>query len=241
MGFVDVIKRTVQRRLARAGRTIAPIGAVSSPQNLLRGLAQHRFEPGTVFDVGVAEGTPWLYEAFPKATFHLIDPTREALPHMERWAQQLSARVHNVALGAADGELPIRTRSTIEHATLLRDVTEPPLDASYAVPLRRFDGLFSKIEQPNFCKIDVEGFERDILIGMGDAIQSLDVVVIETSLNTLYDNGADFSEIMEIMKERGFELFDVCGATRRPFDSALHQIDAAFVPTTSAMRVKRWA
>jgi hypothetical protein len=38
----------------------------------------------TIFHIGVADGTPWLYETFPDAKSHLIDPTRESLPHMQR-------------------------------------------------------------------------------------------------------------------------------------------------------------
>ena len=60
--------------------------------------------PKTIFDVGVARGTPRLYTAFPQAVFHLIDPTRESLPFMQDIAKRYDARVHNVALGAKEEE-----------------------------------------------------------------------------------------------------------------------------------------
>ena len=33
------------------------------------------FQPKTVFDIGVAGGTPDLYAAFPNAFYYLVDPT----------------------------------------------------------------------------------------------------------------------------------------------------------------------
>jgi len=39
-------------------------------------LKKLQFAPGTVIDVGVAYGTPDLYEAFPTSKFYLVEPLR---------------------------------------------------------------------------------------------------------------------------------------------------------------------
>jgi FkbM family methyltransferase len=204
-------------------------------------LKKHNLSPRTVIDVGVAYGTPWLYEGFPDAHFHLVDPTRESLPHMKALAKAMNATIHNVALGENSGTMEIAMRDTIIHATFLKDVGDPSILNRYQVDVKRFDELFPEIARPAVCKIDVEGAEMMVLKGMGTAINSLDAIVIETSFTSLYEGGPEFGEVVQFMSENGLAFYDYGGVNRRPYDDALHQIDAVFVPKTSALRVRRWS
>jgi FkbM family methyltransferase len=239
--IIAQVKRLTQQQLAKRQRVIAHINSVSSTDRLLSVLNAHSVRPETVIDVGVAYGTPWLYEAFSDATFHLVDPTRESLPFMEQWAKTLHATVHNVALGNRQKKIQIRTRDTIISSTLLTDMTKPDITEYYDVDMVRFDSLDIKIKSPCICKIDVEGAELAVLDGMGEQIKYVDVFVIETSLNSLYEQGPEFSDVNSLFNDHGFCLFDIAGVKRRPFDGALHQIDAVYVKKSSPMRVKRWA
>lgn len=82
MGFGNLVKRNVQSQLALSGRTVAPIGTAASPCNVLRVHHARGLQPKSVFDIGVAYGTPWLSDAFPGAKFDLIDPARKPPPHV---------------------------------------------------------------------------------------------------------------------------------------------------------------
>lgn len=234
------LKDFVQGQLNRRGRAIVPVNSVASAERVFAVLRRHGFEPDVVFDVGVADGTPWLYDAFPRAEFHLIDPTRESAPHMESWAKKIRAHPHNCALGAAAGEVQIRTRDTIEHATIMKDMTDPDIRDTYSVEMRRFDELFPEIKGKALAKIDVEGAELEVLRGMTGVLSSIDVLIVETSLNSLYEGGADFPELLAFMRQHGMTLFDILGIKRRPFDGACHQLDAVFVQQDSPFRTKRW-
>ena len=46
------------------------------------------FDPRTVIDVGVAHGTPALYQTFPDARHLLIEPVEECTPFLEAIARQ---------------------------------------------------------------------------------------------------------------------------------------------------------
>ena len=240
MTVLGSIKRLANAQLARHGHVVAHEGTVPSFGRFVSLLRRANLMPRTVIDIGVAHGTPWLYEAFPDAKFHLVDPTRESLPHMRTWAKKLDAQIHNLALGAENCSMRIATRSTILHATLLRDITEPTLENVYDVPVRRFDTLFPSIAQPALCKIDVEGAEASALQGMGESIHNIDAIIVETSMVSLYEHGPEFADIVSYMSNNQFSFFDICGVTRRPFDDALHQIDAVFVPDQSPLRIRRW-
>ena len=68
-------------------------------------IRSHDIPIRSVFDVGVAAGTPELYSAFPDADLFLFDPTRQAAQHMQKIATERSAVMFNVALGEKMGQL----------------------------------------------------------------------------------------------------------------------------------------
>jgi hypothetical protein len=119
--------------------------------------------------------------------------------------------------------------------------TADPIQGKYKVSVQRFDKVFSDMDGPVLCKIDVEGAELMVLKGMGERIRSLDALIIETSMNSLYENGPDFDEIVRHMSEQGFSFYDIGALVRRPYDGALHQMDAIFVPDRSPLRIRRWS
>lgn len=207
----------------------------------LGAIANAGLAPRTVIDVGVASGTPWLYAAFPQAFFYLIEPTREALPHAQRWAGRLRAEVVAVALGAEDGTAIIDVPADVAGATLLQHVEAAKRSTSYEVSLRRMDTLNLRIERPCLCKIDVQGAELAVLDGMAGCIDAIDTVIVEAStLATLVD-GPEVMDVMRRMEAYGFVLHDVLALLRRPLDRGLAQLDLAFVRPDSPLRAdRRW-
>ncbi len=240
MSISSGLKHAINKILISRKQVLTHEQFIPSADRLIATLNEYGLNPVTVFDIGVAEGTPWLYKGFPDAKFHLVDPTRESLPHMKRWQATINAEAHSFALGSEDGRLSIQLRDTIKHASLMIDVTAPLIQESYQVPVCRFDKYFSDYAYPAFCKIDVEGAEMLVLEGMGSRISGFTAIVIETSLNSLYQDGPEFAEIIKFMHQNGMSFYDFIGLSRRPRDQALHQVDAVFVPHGSPLRVKAW-
>lgn len=216
---------------------------VSTWPLVLRKLKRRGFRPRTVFDVGVARGTPDLYAAFPDAHYYLIDPTRESLPHMQQIARQLDAEVLNVALGDRDAEMMIDARpDDINGASFYKEVGELNGVEQYPVAVKRFDRLMNGFERPALCKIDVQGAELHVLQGMGRKLQDIDAVIVECSVLATLMDGPEISEVIAYMTQEGFALYDILDTTRRPLDAALAQVDLLFVPRNSPLRAdRRWA
>lgn len=229
--------------LGHCGHAIARSSEVPSFERLVRTLRRQNLDPATVFDIGVAYGTPWLYAAFPSSRYHLIDPTRESLPHMRKWAEKLNAGVHSFALGEAEGSARISVRPEIGGSSLFDEIGEARIVASYEVPVARFDATFRDFQRPALCKIDVQGAELMVLRGMGKRLDDIDVLIVETSLiPTLHGDASDFGDVVAHLREQGFALYEIVAMVRRPLDLALAQVDGVFVPMDSPLRSdRRWA
>jgi FkbM family methyltransferase len=215
---------------------------VLSWQQSFRVLDHHGLRPRTIFDVGVAYGTYDLYKAYPDAYYHLIDPTRESLRHMQLLKRQLKCEIHPVALGDRDGEVEIEIRSDIQGATLLDDFSRRDVLRHDRVPIRRFDSLIGDIERPSLCKIDVQGAELMVLEGMTGRMDSIDAFIIETSTIASLKGAPEIHDVVHFMHDHGFVVADIVGMTRRPLDGAAAQFDLLFLPDGSPQRRdRRWA
>ena len=60
-----------------------------------------------------------------------------------------------------------------------------------------------------FLKIDTQGYEAQVLQGIGKLIDKIEGIQIELSLYPLYKDQSLFSELHEKIKELGFELWDI--------------------------------
>lgn len=204
-------------------------------------LRQRGFAPATVFDIGVGFGTYGLYHLFPNAYYHLIEPTPESQPHLERIARSLTCDIHPVALGDRDGEARLEVRADIQGSTLLEEVGEREYLRFETVPINRFDTLFPQIEGPSLVKIDVQGAELMVLRGMTGRLPDIDALIVETSTIATVKGGAEVGDVMSFLRGHGFVLADVLGLKRRPLDDATAQLDLLFVPEDSSIRAdKRW-
>jgi FkbM family methyltransferase len=209
----------------------------------LRHLKRQGFEPRTVFDIGVADGTPDLYAAFPTAQYYLFEPVIEAMPHMQRIGRRLNARIFNIALGAEETEMVISVRPhDIGGSSLFEEVGSIADVRCYPVPVWRFDQVITQFARPALCKIDVQGAEYDVLRGMGERIHEIDVIIVESSVIATIKHGPEISDIVGFLKQKGFALYDVLGHTRRPLDKAMAQLDLVFVKADSPFRAdRRWS
>jgi FkbM family methyltransferase len=241
MTLLGNIKRLVNTQLARRGHAVVREEAVPSFNRFVSLLRRAGLVPRTVIDIGVADGTPWLYAAFPDAKYHLVDPTRESLPHMKAWAEKLDAEIHHLALGDTEGERMIDVRDDLRSASLFEEIGPYHSAGKYLVPVRRFDAAIGPIARPALCKIDVQGAEALVLRGMGGRVHDLDAIVIETSLIATIRDAPEFAEVQQLMSGVGFSLFDIVDIKRRPLDQAVAQLDAVFVPAASPLRCdRRW-
>jgi FkbM family methyltransferase len=133
-----------------------------------RSVLREMLRPGmTVVDVGANIGYYLLL--FQETTGQggatiLIEPSEENLPELRRNIQaNQTGRVllHEVALGAEEGEIGL-------HAGINSGIADAS-EAAHVVKIRRLDSLVT--ERVDLLKIDVEGYEGQVLAGAGALIE----------------------------------------------------------------------
>jgi len=73
------------------------------------------------------------------------------------------------------------------------------------VGMAMLDEFFSMIESPALLKIDVQGFELEVLKGGVEVLSQCAAVVAEVSWESLYEGAPDFDDLDSFLGSRGFE------------------------------------
>lgn len=121
---------------------------------------------------------------------------------------------------------------------------KPNAVSTISVPMTTLDKLTANtvFARPNFIKLDVQGYELEVLRGGERALASAEAVLMEVNLLGILDGVPLFHQATQFMSERGFQVYDICTLFRRPYDGALWQLDVIFVRSSSPMVAsKRWA
>lgn len=217
----------------------------STMAQFCRHLKRLDYRPGTIIDVGVADGTFDLYTAFPTAAYFLVEPLREFEPALSWISSHYNAQYELAAAGAEDEERLIRSGRTLAemHGAALEparggSVKEAP--GKRRVPVRRLDRLVEErnLPGPYLLKIDTQGTEIEVVNGAAGILPRVDVVIAEASFFNFRQkpNQPLIDDLLRCMDERGFFPYDFFGGFNRPLDDALGQIDIAFVKRDGPFR-----
>lgn len=93
--------------------------------------------------------------------------------------------------------------------------------------------LDSLTTSANLLKLDVQGFELEVLEGAKGILDTTEVIPTELSLYNFQQNPL-IHEVVAYLVEHGFRIFDYDGEVRLD-DGVLAQIDFVFVSETSPL------
>jgi hypothetical protein len=93
-----------------------------------------------------------------------------------------------------------------------------------------------KVPRPDFLKLDVQGYELEVLKGGERALSSTRAVLLEVSFIPFFERMPVALDVVNFMAARGFMWYDVLGIYRRRSDDALMQMDVMFVPKADPLR-----
>jgi FkbM family methyltransferase len=232
----------LQRIARRLGYDLAPRRTARSPDAQLAAVLE-RFSVSCVLDVGANVGQYALrlravgyagrivsFEPLPEAHAELTrraaaDPAWQVAPRM--------------AIGERDGEVEIEVSaesdmsSILPQSALLRRIS--PTSAVIRrerVPVARLDEIapaWLQRDDEVVLKIDVQGYEPQVLEGAGALLRTLRGIQLEMSMVPCYEGERGFRETIDYLEAAGFELYLLLpGYFERKLARQL-QVDGVFV------------
>jgi FkbM family methyltransferase len=230
-------KQIIRHHLARR------LGAPEIPVAMER-LRHNGFVPEHIFDIGAHSGefARSCRRVWPIAKLTCFEVLPHRVSELRNWcAQDGNATVKDCLLGAETNDaVPLHEMET---ASSVLEEHFPPMAQTRSYPMQTVDSIVksSGEKPPNFLKLDVQGYELEVLRGAQTSLPHASALLIETNLIDIHKGAPLLEDLIGFLNERDFVAYDICGLTRRPLDQALWQADFIFVPKNSHLRSdKRW-
>jgi FkbM family methyltransferase len=213
VGVREHIKRAA-RRMGYEVRQYTPLRSYAAAREQL--FASLGID--AVVDVGANAGQygELLRELGYRGRLISLEPVPEAFAALERVAaadDRWSAR--RVAIADVDGEIELRVTADTRSSSVLarndRFADRPgwaPQEV-VAVPARRLATLVPELLEPReraHLKVDVQGFERQVLEGADGALGRFDSLELELSVAPLYEGQTQLVDLLPLLGERGFRM-----------------------------------
>ena len=169
----------------------------------------------------------------------------EPLPDAYRELARRAARdagwsALNHALGSHDGTASLNVAGNAGASSSILPMLDRHLEAApdseyvavVEVPVRRLDTVWDEVMGAGsapFLKLDVQGFEGEVLHGGGRALASLKGVQLEISLVPLYANALTLRDALDRATALGMRLVNLAPGFSDPRTGELLQADAVFM------------
>jgi FkbM family methyltransferase len=217
---------------------------------VLRGAKERGINCKNILDVG-ANKSEWSIIAksfFPEANLYLIEPLSEMEPYLKEFCEKnpgskyflngAGSKIEKHVLTTWGDDLAGANCLVKENASL------KSTNKQREILIVTIDSLINegKLPVPELVKIDVQGFEIEVLKGAERLLGQTELFIIESSLFKFYEPVPIISELISYMVLRNYEIYDFSGYLRRPSDGALGQVDICFAKRDGILRSSnKWA
>ena len=170
----------------------------------------------TLIDIGASVGDfiNQMLERNNKLRVIAFEPVPEVYKLLSaRYTDYPNFTAYNLALGDKDGEVDFYANEYTYSSSVLpmsdAHINEFPYTRNanlINVAISRLDTLInaSNLNKPILVKVDVQGFEKQVIAGGKELLSYVDYIIIEVSFVELYDNQPLFDEINLQMNHLGF-------------------------------------
>ncbi|MCX6896556.1 MAG: FkbM family methyltransferase [Verrucomicrobia bacterium] len=204
----------------------------------LERLRARGFSPGWVVDCGAYQGD-WcrmIKRVFPAARVIMFEPQADKRAHLLQVQSDFPGEVDYVASLLGPEEKAAVTFFEMESgSSVLEELTNCPRQ-TVALPMRTLDGVLQEknVQAAALLKLDVQGYEIEVLKGARAAMRQAEVILLEVSFLPYNRSAPLFAEVIRFMAENDFVAYDFCNFQR--WGQTLLQADVFFVKKDSALR-----
>ena len=193
-----------------------------------------------IFNVGAhnGESIKRYRNIFKNAKFHSFEPQKKNFFKLKKYENN-KIKINNFALGAQNKILKFNINDDDSTSSFLKPFHSEKLinkklklNKIENIKIETLDRYVEKhrINTIDILKIDVQGFERDVLLGAKKTLKNIvKIVELEIIFIDYYQKKSSFYELENILYPMGFELFTVSSPVLKDKDYQLKWLDAIYI------------
>lgn len=172
-------------------------------------------DPSVVFDVGSHLGQTALHfrKSFPSASIHCFEPTDENFAKLKTNTKgRRLIRINQFALGSVRTSVTMQTGQSDQTHQVIRNHEKTA--ASGEMPIVRMETIDSYmieegVSNIDLLKIDVEGYELEVLEGAKDALDrhSIKAILAECDFDPMDTQHTYFNDLWDYLRSKNFSFY----------------------------------
>lgn len=214
--MIYLFKQLIRKSFNQIGLDIVRIS--KSPKHTFLGLRNLPIR--SIIDVGANKGqfAKTISRVFPEANIYCFEPLPTPFRELSKWAERQNERVSvfNIAIGDRIGTVEMfnhlnhNPSSSLLKSTKICEGLYPltKKQIPISVKLTTLDEVMCKLSRavaPDILiKIDVQGYEDRVIRGGAEAFRRARACILEVCLDKLYENQANFIDILLLLYDLGF-------------------------------------
>ncbi|MBI4139479.1 FkbM family methyltransferase [Candidatus Woesearchaeota archaeon] len=193
-------------------------------------LKEKGFRPKTIIDIGAGRGrwTKAVLPIFPRTKYLCIDPLDENKSRLSKIAQQYGNII------CAQTLLGQRKKTVIfyqhgNQSSIFYDSIHKGTPTK--MTLTTLDNIIKQkgITNPDFIKLDVQGYELEVLKGATKTLSKAQFVLLEVSYSPWMKGMPIFHDVVAFMKQQNYRIYHIVSMSVRVRDSMPIASDVLFV------------
>jgi FkbM family methyltransferase len=238
--MINYVKQLIRTAFKNNGYNIhvTPINPSNNENLLMMGLFK-KYDIDMILDIGASRGqyVDSIRKMGYDRNFISFEPIKSAYTELEeKFKNDSKVKTYNVAIGNKYKDVFINV-SKCDLCSSVLDVSDKTIQiepgtkhiSKEKCKMRPLDSFYNEFNVNVMLKIDVQGFEKQVLMGAEQTLKDASIVFIEMSLVELYKGEASFSEIVNILEKKGFEIFAITPAFMDNSNGRMLQVDGLFI------------
>ena len=200
------------------------------------------FKPKTIYDVGAYQGefAKLCFKIWPETNVVCFEPITEQFEALQKWSQ-VDNRVTAIhGLVGEENKKEVKFNKGETASSILEEHHSKNFTTEYH-EMRTLVGCIKEfnLNPPDLLKIDTQGYEYQVLNGMGAELENVHAILAELNFIDIHKNVKLAEEVISFLFQKGFRMYDITEVHRRPFDNAIWQTDFLFLRENSSVRASK--
>ena len=195
-----------------------------SPLFELTELVKKMNKANTLIDVGSNKGQFSLLvrKYFPDIKIYSFEPQLNELNIQKKILGKKNINYYNLALGGEEKISNFYITKRKDSSSILKPNQQNNINKIYdtseilEINVKKLDSIISTVEisRPSILKLDVQGYELEVLKGASNILKYIDYIVTEVSFVEIYSNQVTNKDLTNFMISNKFKLKSRCNLSK---------------------------